>query len=121
MAAHLNAAALKWVEALESGRFKQGRERLRRGDLMCCLGVACELAIEDGVPLRVETACDGSVSYDGLAGVLPERVRTRLGLRYGGAHYGNTQQLSADNDAGATFAEIAATIRSRSDLFEPRP
>jgi hypothetical protein len=38
----------KWIEALRSGRFKQGRGSLRDAhDNHCCLGVACELFRED--------------------------------------------------------------------------
>jgi len=33
----------KWVEALRSGRYLQGHQRLRRGDTYCCLGVLCDL------------------------------------------------------------------------------
>lgn len=51
---------LKWVKALESGRYKQGREALYsdekgagsrgmvEGDYYCCLGVAC--AVLDNEP-----------------------------------------------------------------------
>lgn len=37
----------KWVDALRSGEFEQGRSRLRHNDRdrdrYCCLGVACEV------------------------------------------------------------------------------
>ncbi len=33
----------KLVEALRSGRYEQGRGRLREGDCYCCLGVACNV------------------------------------------------------------------------------
>lgn len=32
-----------WLKALRSGTYKQGRSRLRRGDMFCCLGVACDV------------------------------------------------------------------------------
>lgn len=34
----------KWVEALRSGKYKQGRSALRIDDTYCCLGVLCEVA-----------------------------------------------------------------------------
>lgn len=43
----------QWVAALRSGEYKQGRDRLRRGDEFCCLGVLCHLA---GVAGAVEPA-----------------------------------------------------------------
>ncbi len=33
----------KWVAALRSGKYKQGRGCLRRHDSYCCLGVLCDL------------------------------------------------------------------------------
>lgn len=35
----------KWVEALRSGKYKQGKKSLRsrEGDKYCCLGVLCDL------------------------------------------------------------------------------
>lgn len=39
----------RWLRALRSDKFKQGREQLRDGDRFCCLGVLCELAERSGV------------------------------------------------------------------------
>jgi hypothetical protein len=43
----------RWVNALRSGRYKQGRGALRRitgsGEEYCCLGVLCQLAVDDDV------------------------------------------------------------------------
>ncbi len=36
-----------WVEALRSGKYKQGRDHLRTGDAYCCLGVLCDLLAPD--------------------------------------------------------------------------
>ena len=36
-----------WVEALRSGKYKQGKGRLRDGDTYCCLGVLCDLVAAD--------------------------------------------------------------------------
>jgi hypothetical protein len=33
----------QWVEALRSGKYKQGTGHLRTGDNYCCLGVLCDL------------------------------------------------------------------------------
>ena len=37
------ALKAKWVEALRSGDYKQGTNRLRIGDEYCCLGVLCDV------------------------------------------------------------------------------
>lgn len=40
----------KWVSALRSGEYKQGRGRLRSPqDGFCCLGVLCDLAVKENV------------------------------------------------------------------------
>jgi len=49
----------RWVAALRSGEYRQGREHLRYEDedgvvRHCCLGVLCELAVADGVVERAE-------------------------------------------------------------------
>jgi len=36
----------KWVEALRSGKYKQGRKTLKHAGRYCCLGVLCEVAGE---------------------------------------------------------------------------
>jgi hypothetical protein len=33
----------EWVAALRSGKYKQGRKKLKDGDRFCCLGVACAI------------------------------------------------------------------------------
>ena len=33
----------KWIQALRSGKYKQGQAYLRQGDSYCCLGVLCDL------------------------------------------------------------------------------
>lgn len=56
----------KWVDALRSGKYKQGREQLRDGDKFCCLGVLCEV-------LRIP--------YRPRDPYLPPRARDLAGLK----------------------------------------
>lgn len=44
----------KWIAALRSGEFQQGKAYLNKGDKMCCLGVLCEVAIRNGVVMNVD-------------------------------------------------------------------
>lgn len=105
----MNPNAQKWVEALESGRFKQGTRALApTSDTRCCLGVACELAIEAGV-------LDAYQPDDGTLYPYPEVTRW-LGLRSSAGSYGRTE-LTYDNDSGKSFAEIAQIIRTHPELF----
>lgn len=50
----------KWVAALRSGKYKQGRGRLRSGDEFCCLGVLCDIVYPQGWTLSVFTDTTGS-------------------------------------------------------------
>lgn len=83
----------KFVKALFSGEYEQGTGTLNLGGKFCCLGVACDVALKDGLELTVETvggkkcfcgaihvASDGRKSYDGEQSVLPQSVADWLGL-----------------------------------------
>lgn len=96
-----------WVEALRSGEYEQTKERLKRGNSFCCLGVACEVAVAEGV---VET-------YDGSRTGLPPAVQAWLGVDHEGTtsvtspKLGGREFLTSLNDTwNLTFAEIADLI-----------
>lgn len=62
----MNDNTKKWVEALRSGRFKQGKFRLTTirsngAEFDCCLGVACKVFVEENPGLlKVEKHTVGS-------------------------------------------------------------
>ncbi len=102
-----------WVEALRSGRFEQGQCRLNMNGRMCCLGVACELYIENGGSLEKATLAPGTVTYDDAAAVPPDAVIDWLGLATPDGQYekdGWFRDLVRDNDSGKSFLEIAQII-----------
>jgi hypothetical protein len=71
-----------WVDALRSGLYEQGRGRLSDGTKYCCLGVACEVAIANGVAVdRLMMDDNGRVcvTYDGDSHSLPQSVAKWLG------------------------------------------
>ena len=110
----MNENAKKWVADLRSGKYKQGKGSLNCDGKLCCLGVACEVAIQNGVKVQVIKTKIDDASYDGGFGFLPESVRDWLGLRTvdgeyktGDCHYTSLAKL---NDKGKTFAEIADII-----------
>lgn len=121
-----------WVEALRSGRFNQGKARLcsLKEDFIegekryCCLGVLCEIAIENGVQLSIAREFDyyegddPYVSFDGSSAYLPEAVQLWAGLNYSDPvidpvtrDLDGSGTASYFNDAkGYTFAQIADLI-----------
>lgn len=42
----------RWTDALRSGEYSQDRNWLATSDGYCCLGVLCEIAVQDGVVFR---------------------------------------------------------------------
>lgn len=74
----------KWVIALRSRGYKQGKSFLKRYNpegeaLYCCLGVLCELYNEDMErnnkdALSTNTDCDGHTRYGCQLHVLPDEV-----------------------------------------------
>lgn len=72
----------KWYLALLSEDYEQGKGALQKDGKYCCLGVACEVAIANGVPVERGVASDfiGAMSYDGTWGTLPESVMEWLGI-----------------------------------------
>lgn len=102
--------ALRWVKALESGRFKRGRERLRSGldGTYCVMGVACHVS-------RVgKWDGDNYVTPDGCHGdsYAPSRV-----LRYYGITESFQEALVSLNDSESwDFKRLAKLIREQLDL-----
>ena len=63
----------KWLKALRSGKYKQGKGELREGGKFCCLGVLCDLYTkEKNVPWN---------SLVNLSKLLPLKVQRWAGLK----------------------------------------
>ncbi|SRR6266404_5786977 len=104
-----------WIEALRSGKYRQGKGQLNVKESMCCLGVACELFIQNGGTLSREVIHGDDVRYGGDDYYTPKAVKEWLGLRdqrgdFGGVFEGKS--LSSMNDNGQSFAQIADLIES---------
>ena len=71
----------KWIEALESGKYKQGQEQLRNRDKYCCLGVLCDII--DTSKLCFYSS-EGLYEYNSDEGsyetILPYSLRAKLGI-----------------------------------------
>jgi hypothetical protein len=110
--------AEKWAEALESGKYKQGRHYLRVGDEFCCLGVLCEIAIESGVGVSSQTTMDGEVyRYEETTKQLPRSVQVWAGVRTAIGSVNGGYCLAEYNDSGKTFNQIADIIRQNVEVL----
>lgn len=110
--------AVKWVEALRSGKYQQARSRLYDGEGYCCLGVLCEV-----MGHKFTKQPNGSFSIAGSDSVLPDVVEEAAGMNsrnghsrkiilYGPSNARHSNLLSEANDDGATFAQIADHIEN---------
>lgn len=109
----------RWVSALRSKKFPQTKEHLKDNNGFCCLGVLCEIAVEDGViapptkhPVTLEWL------YENEGGTLPPKVMEWAEINEENPYVEYTQDggyfydsLSELNDAKSmTFPEIADII-----------
>lgn len=108
--------AEQWIAALRSGKYNQARAGLKTAKGHCCLGVLCELFIEqtgqgswvDGLS-KIFTLED---SYSDI--MLPYPVQEWAGIKSGslvnveGINY--VMSLAGANDRGISFDEISDII-----------
>lgn len=111
----------RWIEALKSGQYWQGKNLLKQEDsegqiTYCCLGVLCELYLEDypeafGGWVRTEK---GEFSLDSQGAALPGAVREWSGMESSLGGYGGGGALFLDNDTyNKSFGEIAEIIEEK--------
>lgn len=99
-----------WLEALKSEKYKQGRGALKKKDRFCCLGVLCDLH-----RIRFKKEKWGKQGkhfevYLGCSIELPEAVRKWAKLKERNPII-DSIHLSAYNDKGSSFNEIADIIK----------
>ena len=87
-----------WLDALRSGKYKQGQYWLRKEDLYCCLGVLCDIH-----GAKWEHYGDGVYEVDGYNRVPPYEFKAGLDSYEIGI-------LAEMNDRKMTFEAIAKYI-----------
>ena len=109
-------ARRKWIDALRSWKYKQTKKALFDKDAYCCLGVACELFVEnEGIGEIVRGEFSGHIKIGDSCHCfqLPDAVRDWLGLLTNvGSENGKNGCLAQANDSGYTFVEIARMLKS---------
>lgn len=99
----------KWLEALRSGRYTQGKGalccRVNGVQQYCCLGVLCEVL---QVP-AISSVGSNFTSYSDADGLLPD-IAVRLAELNEFDPVVAGKGLAALNDLGKTFTEIADLI-----------
>ena len=117
----------QWVDALRNGQYRQTSKALCRIEKgvhrYCCLGVACEVAIANGVKIKTRedsTFIEGKVHerkvkcvlYDNMGDFLPNKVYKWFGLDAANPKVtiGHRDCLSIFNDDRVGFKKIADAI-----------
>ena len=103
----------KWVKALRSGEYKQGKYVLRsQADEYCCLGVLCDLFVKEHnlewIPTDAKDPSERVQQYYALlgnGGILPFAVR-----EWADFLYDHQAPVIRRNDTDISFAEIADYI-----------
>ncbi len=98
----------KWLEALRSEKYKQGKSVLRdTNNNFCCLGVLCDLVDPSGWGQRHGDA----IPYKNDHFSLPREIAVKVGIRDGyGSWKSGEKCLATENDNGKSFSEIANII-----------
>jgi hypothetical protein len=127
----------KWIDALRSGKYEQGSEKLRGADGYCCLGVLCDLYSQEknqewdfrGYSENSEEESPDTMDYwyfDGESEFLPDSVREWAGMTFKNpqVRVDVTEDENEDNwfyhseianlnDSGYSFVELSKLIEQQ--------
>jgi len=119
--------AKKWTKRLRSGKYEQGKSNLHKVvngiDKFCCLGVLCEIAVEEGIIPPPILEDNLYYVYQGHSSALPKQVSEWAGISTASGistAYGATKDntLTELNDNGGyTFSQIADVIEKNVDTL----
>ena len=129
----MNENVKKLTTALRSGEYKQIKKQLCNEGGYCCLGVACEVFMQNGGKLdkkltqykamsfaEVETLYK-EVTYNGMGTALPEEVRKWLGFYTCVGRFGDEVEQSLvylNDNLNMDFNAIADVIEKETALYE---
>jgi len=109
----------KWVKALRSGEYTQGRGTLRKNDKFCCLGVLCDLYMKEDTnsSWRTKFKDDVEETFNFISGkesksdTLPNEVVEWCDLDHTNP---DTKKgaIAKLNDDGISFEELADIIEN---------
>lgn len=113
------AIAKRWIKALRSGKYKQTQRVLKDDKGYCCLGVLSDLYGVDWSKRKRKDYngtgyfCKKITKHVQGHILLPEDVKNWAGMKDINGTFkadGKFDQLTAKNDSGASFKEIASAI-----------
>ena len=113
----------KWIEALRSGKYTQGKNFLNKNNkYFCCFGVLCELALSEGlhipkVPESYSSNCEKSLiyKYDYNIQFLPVSVKKWAGINTSDPAL--AEEMISMNDQNSSFDKIADFIHANQEII----
>jgi len=116
----------KWVAALRSGEYVRTRETLRDDYGFCCLGVLCDLYIEESQNVTEEQRSYWNNGHEFMVAkdpeqpgggyyenaVLPDSVMNWAGMKTTDGSISKDICLASLNDQGMEFEQIADVIEN---------
>jgi hypothetical protein len=123
----------KWIDALRSGKYDQGSEKLRSVTGYCCLGVLCDLyAKEHNQEWEFRGITETNLQpqdywyFEDQSEFLPDSVRDWAGLPFGNPNvrvdvtdnddeddWFYNDEIANLNDSGYTFNELSKLIEQQ--------
>lgn len=101
-----------WVEALSSGKYTKGKGALAYQGSYCCLGVLCEVMMEQGFPLITNKEPFKYTTYDGMDETLPKSVMEWSGMSSGNGRCAVGSLSDINDTTETTFSELASIIEA---------
>lgn len=105
--------AEKWIKALRSGDYNQGKQKLKYNNFFCCLGVLCEIAVKEGV---IKPSINDE--YEGSSLFLPFEVYStwaNMKNNYGEINSIRSSLFKLNDAENMSFEQIADIIEANAE------
>jgi hypothetical protein len=103
----------KWLDALRSGKYKQGQAVLRTSEeCFCCLGVLGDIAAPTLWATTITSENEAHISCYAFASLHDNEMLREEWLADHGLTIDQAVNLASMNDCGKSFAEIADFIEA---------
>lgn len=100
----------KWVAALESGEYEQGKGKLKRDNKFCCLGVLTDIYIKEN-NLEWEENENDYCLLDGFSETLSISVREWAEMNKESKQTILPELINLNDSQSKTFKQIAKVIK----------